>query len=215
MSALEEAKTFQAHWLHPKKWLSSEMTASVAHEFNNILGAIRGYTQLASRKQDDSKFLLDSHIKIKEAVDKAIKVVRNLLMFSKRIKPEFENANLNDAINETLTLAQHHLELNEIEIVKRMKPVRPFRFDIGQLQQVFLNLITKATHAMTRGGKLLIETFIEDKSAIVKFTDNIELKRFTREIWIPFFTTKIKIKMKKDNRVWIRLVCQPANNRVP
>ena len=195
LSALEEAKTFQAHLATSKKMAGvGEMTASVAHEFNNILGAIRGYTQLASRKQNDSKFLLDSHIKIKEAVDKAIKVVRNLLMFSKRIKPEFENANLNDAINETITLAQHHLELNEIEIIKRMNPVQSFRFDIGQLQQVFLNLITNATHAMKGGGKLLIETFIEDKSAIVKFTDNgagIE-NDLLEKIWIPFFTTKDK-----------------------
>ena len=120
-------------------------------------------------------------------------------MFSKRIKPEFENANLNDAINETITLAQHHLELNEIEIVKRMKPVRPFRFDIGQLQQVFLNLITNATHAMTRGGKLLIETFIEDKSAIVKFTDNGAISdTSSRKYGFHFSRLKIKIKMKKD-----------------
>ena len=136
---MEEAKTFQAHLATSKKMAGiGEMTASVAHEFNNILGAIRGYTNLQVGKPNDSQFLINSHVKIKEAVDKAIKVVRNLLLFSKRIKPEFESADLNSAINETITLAQYHLELNEIQVVKNMQAIEPFMFDVGQLQQVFL-----------------------------------------------------------------------------
>lgn len=202
LTALEEAKTFQAHLATSKKMAGiGEMTASVAHEFNNILGAIRGYTQLASRKPNDSQFLLNSHVKIKEAVDKAIKVVRNLLLFSKRIKPEFESADLNSAINETITLAQYHLELNEIQVVKNMQAIEPFMFDVGQLQQVFLNLITNATHAMKNGGKLVIETFIENEYAIAKFTDNGTgiSEELAEKIWIPFFTTKDKNQANEDN----------------
>ena len=201
LNTLEEAKTFQAHLASSKKMAGiGEMTASVAHEFNNILGAIRGYTQLAGRKPKDTEFLLDSHNKIKGAVDRAIKVVRNLLMFSKRIKPEFENASLNNAISETITLAQHHLELNEIQVIKNMRPVKAFMFDVGQLQQVFLNLITNATHAMKRGGKLIIETSSEKDFAIAKFADNGSgiQSDLIEKIWIPFFTTKDKNKNEDD-----------------
>ena len=202
LNALEDAKTFQAHLATSKKMAGvGEMAASVAHEFNNILGAIRGYTQLASRKPNDSEFLLDSHIKIKGAVDKAIKVVKNLLMFSKRIKPEFEKSNLNDAIIETIALAQHHLELHEIKVIKKMQAIDTFMFDIGQLQQVFLNLITNATHAMKGGGKLVIETFTEHEYAIAKFADNgtgIE-EDILEKIWVPFFTTKDKNQNEEDN----------------
>ena len=202
LNTLEEAKTFQAHLASSKKMAGiGEMTASVAHEFNNILGAIRGYTQLASRKPEDTEFLLDSHEKIKGAVDRAIKVVRNLLMFSKRIKPEFESANLNNAISETITLAQHHLELHEIQVIKSMNPIEAFMFDVGQLQQVFLNLITNATHAMEGGGKLIIETSSEKDYAIAKFADNGSgiPADLLEKIWIPFFTTKNKSKGEEGN----------------
>ena len=203
VNALEEAKTFQAHLASSKKLAGiGEMTASVAHEFNNILGAIRGYTQLASRKPNDSDFLLSSHKKIKGAVDRAIKVVSNLLMFSKRIKPEMEHANLNQAVTETITLSQHHLELREVTVITNLAPVEPFLFDVGQMQQVFLNLVTNASHAMEGGGKLIIETSVESGVAIVKFADNGKgiPHDNLEKIWIPFFTTKRKM-LKEDDHI--------------
>lgn len=202
VDALEEAKTFQAHLASSKKLAGiGEMTASVAHEFNNILGAIRGYTQLASRKPNDSDFLLNSHKKIKGAVDRAIKVVSNLLLFSKRIKPEMEHANFNQAITETIALSQHHLELREVSVITNLAPVEPFLFDVGQMQQVFLNLVTNASHAMEGGGKLIIETTVEHGLAVAKFADNgkgIPNENLDK-IWIPFFTTKRKILKEDDN----------------
>lgn len=200
--ALEEAKTFQAHLASSKKLAGiGEMTASVAHEFNNILGAIRGYTQLASRKPEDSEFLLNSHSKIKIAVDRAIKVVSNLLMFSKRIQPEFQRANLNQAIIETINLSQHHLDLKNVRVLTNFAPLEPFSFDIGQLQQVFLNLVTNASHAMEKGGKLIIETSIEADFAVATFTDNGKgiSEDDLDKIWIPFFTTKRESEEKGNH----------------
>lgn len=193
LKALEDARNYQ-HQLAASKKLAGigEMTASVAHECNNILGAIRGYSQLALRKPDKQEFLYDLHGKIKDAVDRAIDVVQNLLQVSRRIKPKKEASNINDAISETLKLAEHHLKLKHIKLMTSYSTIPDFLFDVGQLQQVFLNLVTNATHALEEGGDLIIRTAFESELVTVEFRDTGAgiPTQLMDKIFLPFFTTK-------------------------
>jgi|GEM_PF-1213216 len=193
LKALEDARNYQ-HQLAASKKLAGigEMTASVAHECNNILGAIRGYSQLALRKPDKQEFLYDLHGKIKDAVDRAIDVVQNLLQVSRRIKPKKEASSINDAISETLKLAEHHLKLKQIKVITSYSTIPDFLFDVGQLQQVFLNLVTNATHALEEGGDLIIRTAFESEHVTVDFRDTGAgiPTQLMDKIFLPFFTTK-------------------------
>ncbi|PCJ20529.1 MAG: hypothetical protein COB02_03150 [Candidatus Cloacimonadota bacterium] len=191
--ALDESKKYQAHLAHSTKLAGvGEMTASIAHEFNNILGAIRGYSQLAIRSSHDTQYLLEAHKKNKLAADKAIKVVSNLLQFSKKLTPSMEINDINQAITETITLSLHHLNLQKIKVETILDDIPQFKFDSGQLQQVFLNLITNACQAMKSGGNLQITNQYKNKEVILHFTDTgagISQKNI-KKIFLPFFSTK-------------------------
>ncbi|MCO4782012.1 MAG: response regulator [Candidatus Cloacimonetes bacterium] len=191
--ALDESKKYQAHLAHSTKLAGvGEMTASIAHEFNNILGAIRGYSQLAIRSASDTDYLLDAHKKNKKAADKAIKVVSNLLQFSKKLNPSMEINDINVAITETITLSLHHLNLQKIQVETKLDETPNFEFDSGQLQQVFLNLITNACQAMNNGGDLQIVNSYHDNQVKLNFIDTgsgISPKNLEK-IFLPFFSTK-------------------------
>lgn len=191
--ALDESKKYQAHLAHSTKLAGvGEMTASIAHEFNNILGAIRGYSQLAIRSADDTEYLLEAHKKNKKAADKAIKVVSNLLQFSKKLNPSMEINDINVAIAETITLSLHHLNLQKIQVETNLDETPNFEFDSGQLQQVFLNLITNACQAMNEGGNLQITNNYKDNRVKLNFIDTgsgISPKNLEK-IFLPFFSTK-------------------------
>lgn len=193
LEALEESRTFQAHLASSQKLAGiGEMTASVAHEFNNVLGAIRGYSQLALRKPEQPDELFELHKRIKKAVDRAVDVVGTLLECSSRIHPQQEEADINLAINETIDLCKQHLNLKGIQVHCQLEQVPKFAFDFGQLQQVFLNLITNAGHAIGKGGLIKISSKLINDQVHLRFEDsgrgippeNIE------KIFIPFFTTK-------------------------
>ncbi|MCJ8347227.1 response regulator [bacterium] len=191
--ALDESKRYQAHLAHSTKLAGvGEMTASIAHEFNNILGAIRGYSQLAIRSADDTDYLLEAHKKNKKAVDKAIKVVSNLLQFSKKLNPSMEPSDINVAITETITLSLHHLNLQKIQVETILDEIPIFEFDSGQLQQVFLNLITNACQAMKSGGDLQISCKYDNQQVTLNFIDSgsgISPNNLDK-IFLPFFSTK-------------------------
>ena len=193
LEALEDSRTFQAHLASSQKLAGiGEMTASVAHEFNNVLGAIRGYSQLALRKPGRPEELYELHKKIKKAVDRAVDVVGTLLECSSRVYPQQEEADLNLAINETIDLCKQHLNLKGIQVHCQLQKIPSFAFDFGQLQQVFLNLITNAGHAIGKGGLIRISSKLIQDRVHLKFEDsgrgippeNLE------KIFIPFFTTK-------------------------
>jgi len=193
LEALEESKTFQAYLASSQKLAGiGEMTASVAHEFNNVLGAIRGYSQLAIRRPGSADELFDLHKKIKKAVDRAVDVVGTLLECSSRVNPQQEEADINLAIQETVELSKQHLSLKGIQVHCSFGEIPKFAFDVGQLQQVFLNLITNAGHAIGKGGLIRITTLLEKNQVNLVFEDSGKgiPQENLEKIFIPFFTTK-------------------------
>jgi signal transduction histidine kinase len=204
LTALEDARTFQAYLASSKKLAGiGEMTASVAHEFNNILGAIRGFSQLALRNPERSDYLLELHEKIKKAVDRAIDVVGNLLICSRRVKPEKEVGDIHEAIRETISLAENHLHLKKIELITEFGKIPAFKFDVGQLQQVFLNLITNSAQAVEEGGTITIRSSKKGSKAILEFSDSgcgIPPDLLDK-IFVPFFTTKTRASTEDASEI--------------
>jgi len=173
-----------------------ELAAGVAHELNNPLAAVQAYSELlASRKDLDESIKKDIDTIYREA-QRATKITGNLLSFARRHRPEKSIMSINEAIIQSVELHSYRMNVNNIEVATELYPDLPYTLaDFGQMQQVFVNLITNAEQAMTEShgkGKLTIKTKVVNNMIHITFTDNgpgIPDENLER-IFDPFFTTK-------------------------
>jgi two-component system NtrC family sensor kinase len=140
--------------------------------------------------------------RISQEAERAGRIVKNLLLFSRETKPERRAVNLNDVIERTLSLRAYELKLENIEVELVLDPGLPQTLaDAAQLQQVVLNLIVNAEQAIvgrareeTRSGRILIRTrrLAGDRVAMEVSDDGpgILRLRLWRVFSIRFFTTK-------------------------
>lgn len=149
----------QAHLNEVQKIESiGTLAGGIAHDFNNLLTAIIGNTQLAlTRLASDHA----AHALLKEvhkASDRAAALTRQLLAFSRRQRLERRAMDLNQTIQDFLTMLRRIIG-EQIEIrVSLDKQMVPVFADAAQIEQVMMNLCVNARDAMPQGGKLLIET---------------------------------------------------------
>lgn len=170
------------------------LASGIAHEFNNLLGAILGYNQLAkaSGKLEDYKRCAQV---VFECCRRAKEIVHNLLSFARRRKSTVEEIPLEELIDQVLVLVERDLDKHGIKVVRDYRYKDIIVTDVGQLQQVLLNLIINARQAMEhieRERVLTISTWEEDGfiHLVVKDTGvGIEKEHLSR-IFEPFFTTK-------------------------
>lgn len=173
-----------------------QMAAGVAHEINNPLTSILGYSQLMmSDKSLDSKIKEDL-VNIEKEAKRCVTIIENLLSFARPMPPQKEHFNINNILEATLKVVSYSITREQMNIVKEFGDHLPKIFgDAYQLQQVFLNLIINAVHAMKSGGTLTLETgllkkggnefvCVSVKDTGVGIPDNIKDKVFE-----PFFTT--------------------------
>jgi signal transduction histidine kinase len=174
-----------------------EMAAGVAHELNNPLTTVVGFSELVSESLPaDSPQRADMVIVLKEA-RRARDVVRRLLDFSRQSETLRVKADLNELIRDVLSLMQHMFHINGVTITTLYDEKLPWvLIDRNQLKQVFLNLFHNALNAMPEGGELSIETQqttrYNSPFASVGIKDNgtgISSENLTR-IFEPFFTTR-------------------------
>jgi signal transduction histidine kinase/ActR/RegA family two-component response regulator len=134
------------------------LAGGVAHDFNNFLTVIRGYCRLLAQALDPASPLRDDVAEMNAACEQATLLTQQLLAFSRRQSLEPKVLDLNQVIlSMAKTLAQ--LLGDDIEVViARGAPVARVKADLGQMQQVILNLFLNARDAMPRGGRLSIET---------------------------------------------------------
>jgi len=172
-----------------------ELAAGVAHQLNNPLTGVLGFSQRLLRKSSDQETNQDLR-KIYGEAERAAKIVQNLLTFARRRQPKKEYSDLNNIVQSALELRAYELKASNIEVITNLAPGLPkIILDFHQIQEVFLNLILNAEQAMTEansGGKLTIETE-ENKSYVrTTFTDDgpgIPAEHLD-SIFDPFFTTK-------------------------
>jgi signal transduction histidine kinase len=135
-----------------------QLAGGVAHDFNNILTAITGYSELLLHELPDGSSLRDDVGEIRKAADRAAGLTRQLLAFSRKQILAPRVLNLNTLVADLNSLLRRTLGEN-IDIVTNLAPdLWSVRADPGQLEQVIVNLGVNARDAMPEGGKLTIET---------------------------------------------------------
>ncbi len=203
----KELKLTQQQLIQQEKMASvGQLAAGVAHELNNPIGGILGYSQLALEKISNKSVkdlknndLLNFSQYLKDIVRQSQRtktIVQNLMKFARAsTKGVFNLVYVNSILEDTFSFTQHHLEIGNIKLVWNLCPTLPqIMGDASQLQQVFTNLIINAIQAMPQGGELRVSTTYAPKEKVIKitFTDTGcgILEENKDKIFEPFFTTK-------------------------
>jgi len=133
------------------------LAGGVAHDFNNMLGVIRGYSELLRGRMCD-EVAQEQIEEIKKASDRAASLTRQLLAFSRRQVLQPASLDLNERISQISKMLRRLIGDDVQLIVRPGDSLAAIEADPGQIDQVILNLAVNARDAMPNGGKLLLET---------------------------------------------------------
>lgn len=178
---------------HEKMASVGQMAAGVAHEINTPLGIILGYTQLM---MDDFEPASEIHnnLTVLERQTKACRrIVADLLKFSRQSESIKTTININQIIQEVLSVTEHTLNIHLIKVIRDFDPRLPLVFgDAEKLHQVFINLFNNAQFAMPQGGELRITTCTEKEMVVTRVDDTGTgiAEEVKSRVFDPFFTTK-------------------------
>ena len=170
-----------------------ELTASMAHEFNNPLGIILGFAQglLESIDPDDPNYHRVQIIA--EEAKRCENLVQELLEFGRPKSADFVLTDVEQIIHRTMNLVQPHAAKNRVETATEVGHGLPQMYaDPQQLQQVLLNLSLNAVDAMPKGGMLAVGAALDSAEIVVTVSDTglgIDAEVLPR-IFQPFFTSK-------------------------
>jgi signal transduction histidine kinase len=154
-----ERQHLEAQFIEAQKMeVIGQLAGGVAHDFNNILAIIMGYSDLMMQKlgPDD---VLKSHLEaIRLAAERAAGLTQQLLVFSRKQTVQLVVLNLSDVVDGMEKMLQRLIDEN-IELTFALgKDIGRVKADAGHIGQVLMNLVVNARDAMPRGGKLAIET---------------------------------------------------------
>jgi PAS domain S-box-containing protein len=195
---ITETRQLREQLHHADKLASLGLLVSgVAHEINNPLTGVIAYAELLGMELAEK----EGKVKVKKILDSAErckKIVDNLLTFSRQQTSSKSLESINNIIERALDLRNYWFTVHNIRIVKDFDTVRTVFLDAQQLQQVILNLILNAEHAITsfnkQDGKItLVTRYDKDKNKVViKIIDNGPgiPADILPMIFDPFFTTK-------------------------
>ncbi len=192
-TAYEEQKRTQAQLIQSAKLAAvGELAAGVAHEINNPLTSVLGFSELLLRNTAlDEATRADLTIIVEEA-RRARDIVRGLLEFSRQSESSFDRIDVNRVLCDTVDLLRRQIEDRKVvveECYGQGIPLLPL--DVGRMKQVFLNLIANALKAMPDGGTLdLSSQMIGDGVAIYISDTGLGISDdILPRIFEPFFTT--------------------------
>ncbi|MBI3151767.1 MAG: GAF domain-containing protein [Chloroflexi bacterium] len=174
-----------------------EMAAGIAHELNNPLTTVTGFSEIVlDELSEDSPHRTELEMVLLEA-RRASGVVRRLLDFSRQGERTRTRADINEVVNDVIALTRHLIQTNNVNLTLRLDEDLPWvSIDVNQMKQVLLNLIHNALQAMKGGGELLVSTYparretrdwivmrVKDSGSGISPADQ-------SRIFEPFFTTK-------------------------
>ena len=186
---------------------AGNLAGGISHDFNNILQAITGYTQLLLMEKKELDDEYSDLVSIKNSAERAARLVRQLLHFSQKSDTDFQTLDLKQEVARVVKWLERNIDKN-ISIVRRSGDrIWPVNADPAQVEYVLKELVENAADAMPDGGELVIETKnLVLGEAFSKIELGAEAGRyvllsisdtghgmdlFTREhLFDPFFTTK-------------------------
>jgi len=178
-----------------------ELAASVAHEVNNPIAGILVYDQLLKKKLQNNAFEKEDGINILTKMENELirigRLIRRLLDFSRQTEACLGPVNMNDVLDNILSLVNHAAEMQRVKVVKELAQDLPtITADSDQMNQVFMNLSMNAIQAMPQGGILTVRTSRENGRVKVEVQDTgVGIsKENMRNLFTPFFSTKKDVK---------------------
>ncbi|MCP3981277.1 MAG: response regulator [bacterium] len=191
-----DLKTMQSQLVQTEKMSALGMlVAGVAHELNNPLTSVLGFAELlASDETDSNKY--EKLQRITSEAKRAGRIVQSLLTFSRKHKPERRFVEINDLVREVLDFRSYEMRVRNISVVQELAPRLPAVLgDPHQLQQVLLNLITNAEHAIEESGHpgtIRVATAAVEGRVQIHITDDGPGIRDDEldQVFLPFFSTK-------------------------
>jgi two-component system, NtrC family, sensor kinase len=195
MTDITDAANLQAKLMHTEKMAAlGQLVSGVAHEVNNPLAAIVGFTDLLLESTDVPERAKDELRVILQEAQRTRVIVQNLLSFARQMPAQREPVPVNSVVQQTLKLRAYDFSNHGIELVENYKTDLPCIVgDAHQLQQVFLNILNNAYDAIQqtrRPGKIEIRTSLREKHIEISFRDNGPGITHLDRIFDPFFTTK-------------------------
>ncbi|MEP0365953.1 MAG: ATP-binding protein [Cyclobacteriaceae bacterium] len=170
-----------------------ELSAGIAHELNEPLGKILGFSQLI-KKGGELNFQQEEDIeRIIKASLYTREIIKKLMIFSRQMPQQIVPVNINTVVSSTLYFIDIRFQNQGITITERLDPNLPLiQADSVQMSQVLVNLMTNAIHALPDGGKVTVSTRQKGDHIIltVKDTGTGMSASVRRKIFEPFFTTK-------------------------
>ncbi len=192
-----EIKRLQQQLIQSEKLAAlGQLVSGVAHELNNPLTSVLGYTQLLLMRNQLDPHAAEQLEIVGQEADRARRIVRNLLSFSRQHKPSRAQVDLNELLERTLELRTYEMKVNNISVCREPGDIPRVMADEHQLQQVFLNIIINAEQAIesgARAGHLTVRTEMgaSNRVRIVIADSGPGIpSHIIEKLFDPFFTTK-------------------------
>lgn len=208
MGTEKEKQKIHGQFLQSQKMESiGQLAGGIAHDLNNIISVIMGYTEISLMELLPDHPLYETIATIKKQAERATELTNRLLTFGKKQTLQMKNINLNDLISELKKFMRRTIQKNiEIEFISE-PGLKIIKADPAAIEQILLNLCINARDAMPEGGNLRIKTkniFLDEpfhqahpiiktgNHVLLEVSDNgMGMDEETRQrIFEPFFTTK-------------------------
>lgn len=184
-----------------------QLAAGIAHDFNNILTVVQGHASLLLSDGSLANKSTESARCVSTAADRAAKLTRQLLTFSRKQVVQWKELELNRVVQNLASMLRSLITENISLTFHYLEELPPIRGDANMLEQVLLNLVVNARDAMPKGGNIVIDTSVQTLDAeAAKKNPRAKAGRFVcltvmdtgsgmdaatlERIFEPFFSTK-------------------------
>lgn len=195
MTDITDATLLQAKLAHSEKMATiGRLVSGVAHEVNNPLAAILGFTDLLLENPDVPASAREDLQIILQETQRTKDIVQDLLSFARQRPVQRELVSVNHVLRQTIKLRSYDFASHGVEVREEFdEALNPALGDAQQLQQVFLNILNNAYDAVQESGqrgRIVIRTSHRNKGIEIAITDNGTGINDPERIFDPFYTTK-------------------------